>query len=210
MAVRHRQHCLSFAGMMNLKNNLRYVQKPQPLTPSIITQSSRCQASCITTTIQLQAVVAPIALPSAGIKKLLTAIFPSLPLFPLTSNVSMLLKLLFPQVFVPSQEFPLLVCEPEKLVSPPTFAAAMLLFSTLLTVDSFQPVLPLFHAVLRVNVKFPVCELSVKPTAALEKAKQLVMLWFAGPMSPALPPPSLKPLPSPWKSVNPQRLKPLE
>jgi hypothetical protein len=58
--------------------------------------------------------------------------------------------------------------------------------------------------------KLPVWLLSVKPFAALEKAMQLLILWFAAPMLAAsLPPPSLKPLPSPWKSVNDQRLTPL-
>lgn len=67
---------------------------------------------------------------------------------------------------------------------------------------SLNPESPLFHAVLRDRVKVPVWLLSVKPLAALRKEMLFVTMWFAGPMSAESPPPSLKPFPSPWKSVK--------
>lgn len=62
----------------------------------------------------------------------------------------------------------------------------MLFFSVETAVAILKPESPLFQAVLEVRVKVPVCELSVKPLAALRKAMLFVMMWLAGPMLRAL------------------------
>jgi hypothetical protein len=87
--------------------------------------------------------------------------------------------------------------------------AAILLFRVVTAVLRLKPTSAFRYAVFLNMTKLPVWLLSVKPFAALEKEMQLLILWFAAALSAASPPPSLKPLPSPWKSVNDQRLTPL-
>jgi hypothetical protein len=161
-----------------------------------------------------QLVVAPIAFPLVGSKKLLATIFPLDCRAWVTRLVSMLLKLEFFQVVPSCHELPdadwlpvSVICEEDVVV--PLLTAAMQFSISEVLEANLKPTSPLFQAVLRVRVKLPVWLLSVKPLAALLKAKQLVMTWSAAPMSAASPPPSLKPLPSPSKELNPQRLKPL-
>ena len=55
----------------------------------------------------------------------------------------------------------------------------MLLVRVATAVLTLKPTSVLFQAVLRRRMKLPGWELSVKPLAALEKAMQFVMLWFA-------------------------------
>lgn len=153
------------------------------------------------------------ASPLVGNKKSLATIFPPDCLACVTRLVSMLTKLEFFHVVPSCHEFPDAVC-PESVICDADFVvaklhAAMLSSTSEVVVVSLKPTSPLFQAVLRDRVKLPVWELSVKPLAALLKAKQLVTTWSASPISPASPPPSLKPLPSPSKSVKPQRLTPL-
>lgn len=85
------------------------------------------------------------------------------------------------------------------------------MLSVIVEVDvwNWNPTAALFQAVLRLIVKSPVCELSVNPFAALLKEMQFVTLCEAKTIKPSPPPPSLKPFPSPSKSVKPQRLNPL-
>lgn len=130
-------------------------------------------------------VVAPTAAPLTGSKKLLAAIFPSAPLFPCTKLTSTLLKLLSDHVALADHEFPLTFCALLRLTWSaffvlPLFFAATLLFKLATAVCTLKPTSGLLYAVLRSMTKLPGCELSVKPFAALLKAMQFVMLWFAG------------------------------
>jgi hypothetical protein len=113
------------------------------------------------------------------------------------------LKLLFDQDALPSHEFPEEICFELRAVALSPLMAATFPLSVATAVLNLKPTLALFHAVLRLSVKSPVCELSVKPSLEFPKAMQLVMTWLAGPLSAASPPPSLKPLPSPSKGEKP-------
>jgi hypothetical protein len=148
-------------------------------------------------------VVAPIASPDFGSKKSLALIRPSACLAPCTRLTSTLLKLLFDHDALPFHEFPEEICFELKAVALSPLTAATFPLSVATAVLNLKPTLALFHAVLRLSVKSPVCELSVKPSLTFPKAMQLVMTWFAGPLSAASPPPSLNPLPSPSKGEKP-------
>lgn len=160
------------------------------------------------------AIVAPIASPEAGAKKLLAGTLPLVPLLPWTRVTSTLLKLASVHLVLPSHELPLDVA-PLRLtwsawaVLPPLLSAATFLENlpvTPVAPVSWNPTPPFLYAVLRVKVNSPGCLLSVKPLAELPKAMLLVTTWLA---LVVLPPPSLYPLPSPSKGVKSHLLKPL-
>jgi hypothetical protein len=130
-------------------------------------------------------VVAPIAAPLAGNKKLLAAILPSAPRLPWTRLTSTLLKLLSDHVALADQELPLsfwllLRLTWAAFVVLPLFFAAMLLLRLATAVLTLNPTSALFHAVLRSMTKLPGWELSVNPFAALENAMEFEMSWLAG------------------------------
>jgi hypothetical protein len=151
-------------------------------------------------------VVAPIAAPDAGNKKLLTLILPSDALAPARVEESTLKKELFDQVVLPSHEFPLDFDPLTRLTWAFTLTAATLLLRVDVELRMLKPLSPLFHAVFRSNVSEPGFPLSMKPFLALENAIEFRMTWFAGGL-PVMP--SLNPLPSPLNSEKPQRLNPL-
>jgi len=159
---------------------------------------------CIIYTFAL--VVAPIAAPLDGIKKSLAGIFPSAPRAPLSVAGSTLLKLESDHV----PEFQLLpdclTPDAVMLTCDPVFETAILEVKVELELRMLKPLSPFFHAVLRVKVKLPGLPLSIKPFFAFWKAMQFLMMWFAGGLSVI---PSLKPFPSPLKSLKDQRFTPL-
>lgn len=154
----------------------------------------------------LACVVAPIALPDEGTKKLLAFTLPSDPLAPARVEKSTLRKELFDQVvLLLSHEFPLDCVPLTRLTWAFVLTAAMLLLSVDFELRMLKPLSPLFHAVFRSKVSEPGLPLSMKPFLALANAIEFRMMWFAGGLSVI---PSLKPLPSPLKEENPHLLKP--
>jgi len=150
--------------------------------------------------------VAPIAVPEAGIKKLLPLILPSELLEPVRVEESTLLKELFDHEVLESHEFPLDLEPLTRLTWALVLTAAMLFFRVEVELRILNPLSPLFHAVLRSKVSEPGFPLSMKPFLAFEKAIEFRTTWLAGGF-PVMP--SLNPLPSPLKSEKPQRLNPL-
>lgn len=154
----------------------------------------------------LTCVVAPIALPDEGTKKLLAFTLPSDPLAPARVEKSTLRKELFDQlVLLLSHEFPLDFDPLTRLTWALVLTAAMLLLSVDFELRMLKPLSPLSHAVFRSKVSEPGLPLSMKPFLALAKAIEFRMMWFAGGLSVI---PSLKPFPSPLKEEKPHLLKP--
>ncbi|KAK9782489.1 hypothetical protein SCAR479_00832 [Seiridium cardinale] len=118
-----------------------------------------------------------------------------------------LLKEMFDQVVGESHELP----DDVTVLTRLTWGLALLTAAMLpVTVDDElrieKPVSSLFQTVFQVKVRDPGFPLSMNPLFALENVILFLSMWLAGGLSVI---PSLKPLPSPSKSMESQRLKPL-
>lgn len=110
-------------------------------------------------------VVAPIACPDTGIKKLLPCTFLSEPLAPFKTDASTLAKELLDQV-PDCHELPVAVTVLTRLTCAlPTLTAAMLPVILDEELRMLKPTSPLFHAVLRSNVSEPGLPLSMNPSS---------------------------------------------
>lgn len=145
-------------------------------------------------------VVAPIACPDAGTKKLLPFTFLSEPLAPFNTDASTLAKELLDQV-PEFHELPDALTVLTRLTCAlPTLTAAMLPVILDEELRMTNPVSPLFHAVFRSNVSEPGLPLSMNPFLKFANAMELRIMWLAGGLSVM---PSLKPLPSPSNGLKP-------